>query len=66
MKVTLKIEIDFDSWFEDDRQPKTIEEWSEFFNTHLMPESSMLGVDGEYQDMIVLNNYKLNILKLKT
>lgn len=35
MKVILKIELEFESWFEDDRQPKTNEEWREFFKNHI-------------------------------
>lgn len=60
MKITLKIELEIDSWFEDDRQPKTKEEWSDFFNNNLMPEVSVLGVDdGEFQDMVALSSYNI-------
>jgi len=31
MKAVLKIEIDFESWFEDEREPKSKEEWADFF-----------------------------------
>ena len=60
MKVTLKIELEFESLFEDDRHPKTKEEWAEFFSNNLMPEGSILGVDdGEYQDMISIKTYNI-------
>ena len=60
MKVTLKIELEFESWFEDDREPKSKEEWADFFSRHLMPEGSILGVDdGENQDMIALSSYNM-------
>lgn len=60
MKVTLKIELEFESWFKDERQPKSNEEWADFFNNHLMPEGSILGIDDcGYQDMIVLNSYNI-------
>lgn len=63
MKVILKIELEFESWFEDDRQPKTNEEWGEFFNNELMPEGSILGVDdGEHQDMIALSSYNIECI----
>ena len=60
MKVTLKIELEFESWFEDSKEPKTKEEWAEFFSNNLMPEGSILGVDdGEYQDMISIKTYNI-------
>ena len=60
MKAILKIELEFDSWFEDNRQPKTKEEWVDFFNNNLMPEGSIIGVDdGEFQDMIALSGYNI-------
>lgn len=63
MKVILKIELEFESWFEDERQPKTNEDWAKFFSTNLMPEGSVLGTDdGENQDMIALNGYIIECL----
>ena len=60
MKVILKIELEFESWFEDEREPKSKEEWAEFFNNNLMPEGSVIGVDdGEYQDMIAISSYNI-------
>jgi hypothetical protein len=58
MKITLKIEIDFESWFEDNREPKTNEEWTDFFSSTLTPEGQMLGLrEGEYDDMIALSSF---------
>jgi hypothetical protein len=58
MKVTLKIELEFESWFEEEREPKSKEEWAEFFNEYLMPEGFILGVDdGEFQDMVAMSSY---------
>ena len=60
MKVTLKIELEFENWFEYEREPKTKEDWAEFFNNNLMPEGSILGVDdGEFQDMIALSSFSI-------
>ena len=60
MKVVLKIEIDFESWFDEEREPKSKEEWADFFNDNLRPESSILGVDaGEFQDMVALLSYNI-------
>lgn len=60
MKVTLRIELEFESWFEEDRQPKSNKEWAYFFNNNLMPEGSILGADdGEYQDMVALSGYNI-------
>jgi hypothetical protein len=60
MKVSLKVNIEFESWFENKREPKTKEQWADFFKNYLMPESSIIGVDdGEYQDMIAMSNYDI-------
>ena len=60
MKVVLKIEIDFESWFEENRQPKTKEDWAVFFANNLMSESPILGLDdGENQDMISMTGFNL-------
>lgn len=57
MKIELNITIEFDSWFNEDREPKTKEAWIDFFQTHLFPESPILGVETkEFQDMILMNN----------
>lgn len=60
MKVVLKIELEFESWFEEEREPKSKEEWADFFSNNLMPEGSILGVDdGEFQDMVTLSSYNI-------
>lgn len=60
IKATLKIELEFESWFEKEREPKSNEEWAEFFNNNLMPEGSIIGVDdGNYQDIIALSSYSI-------
>jgi hypothetical protein len=60
MKKTLQIEVEFESWFDKDREPKTNKEWAEFFSNNLMPEGSILGVDdGEYQDMVALSSFNI-------
>ena len=60
MKAVLKIELEFESWFEDEREPKSKEAWEDFFIKNLMPESSILGVDdGEFQDMVALSSYNI-------
>lgn len=63
MKVVLKIELEFESWFEDEREPKTQEDWADFFNNNLIPESSLLGVDdGKFKDMIALLSYNIECI----
>lgn len=63
MKVSLKICIEFESWFENEREPKTKEEWTDFFHPHLIPEGSILGTDdGTHQDMIAIDNYTIECI----
>lgn len=65
MKVILEIELNFESWFEKEREPKTKEEWTDFFINNLIPESPLLGVDdGEYQDMIALDGYRIECIDI--
>ena len=63
-KLKIIIDLDFDSWFDEERKPKTNTEWEIFLINYLIPESSLLGIDdGEYQDMIALNNFSLNVIE---
>jgi hypothetical protein len=65
-KIKFTLEIEFESWFEKEREPKTPDEWKEFFLNNIMPESSVIGIDdGEYQDMVALNTFDLEFLELK-
>lgn len=60
MKAILKIELEFDSWFDEGRQPKDNLDWTKFFETHLMPQGSVIGIDdGVHQDMIALDRYNI-------
>jgi hypothetical protein len=43
MKAKLTIEIDFESWF--DNEPKNNQEWIEYFLTYFITESGVIGVD---------------------
>jgi hypothetical protein len=57
MKISFNIEIEFESWFEDEREPKNENEWINFFQEHLFEDSSVIGIDnGEYQDMVLLKS----------
>lgn len=47
-KITLKVELDFESWFDEDNEPKTNEDWADFFSQHLFTEGGVVGV--EYKD----------------
>lgn len=65
-KINLSISINFESWFEKDREPKTKEEWQSFFVSHLLPESSILGSDySDYQDMIEIHAISLDVVEFK-
>ncbi len=60
MKKKFILEIDFESYFEDDRQPKTDHDWAQFFFNNMFKETPILGenVDGN-EDMVELNNFTL-------
>jgi hypothetical protein len=61
--MKLVIELDFESWFEDDRRPKTKEEWLEFFTRHLITESHVIGTeDFEHQDMVSIKSFSVIVV----
>jgi len=58
MKKTLTIELDFESWFDESREPKTNDEWAEFFSTFLIKEG---GVIGENSDMVAIEKFSVDV-----
>jgi hypothetical protein len=61
--MKLVIELDFESWFDDDRRPNTKEEWSEFFARHLITESCVIGTeDFEHQDMVSIKSFSVSVI----
>ena len=52
MKATIKVELDFESYFSKEREPKTKKEWSDFFINELF--SHIPFVIGK--DMIALDS----------
>ena len=61
MKAKIIIELEFESWFDDEREPKSNEEWNDFFDVHLMPEGSIMGkeINGN-QDLICIESYTID------
>lgn len=65
MKVTLQIEIDFESWFDEDREPKSKKEWAEFFSKNFVPEGSVIGVyDEDHHDIIAMNSINVKCIEI--
>lgn len=63
MKKTLQIEVEFESWFDKDREPKTNDDWVGFFAEHFISASSVIGDDeGVYQDMISIKGCNIEIV----
>lgn len=58
MKAKLIIELEFDPWF---NEPKTEQEWADYFNKYLMPESSVIGEDDE---LIALERFTIECEKI--
>ena len=65
MKATLEITVNFESWFDDDREPKTKEEWAEFFSQYFITENGVIGLDGEYQDLVLLEGFSVECLDIE-
>ncbi len=60
MKILLEIEVNFESWFEE--EPKTKEEWEDYFTGYFLPQSGVLGEEGE---LIALQTIKLKITNIE-
>lgn len=59
-KIKFIIELNFESWFYEDREPKTKEDWETFLNNYYVPDASILGIENEdYQDMIAINGWDI-------
>jgi len=63
MKKNLTIELDFESWFDENREPRTDDEWAEFFSRFLITESQVIGVeDDEFQDMVAIRSFSVEVV----
>ena len=63
MKKTLQIEVEFESWFDKDREPKTNDDWVGIFAEHFISASSVIGDDdGLFQDMISIKGCNIEII----
>ena len=66
MKIKFTVELDFESWFNENREPKTKDEWVNFLNNFYVPESGILGVeDDDFQDMICINRWNIEVTDIK-
>ena len=67
MKIKLTLEIEFESWFEPDREPVGPDEWKDFFERHIMPEGNVIGTDdGEFQDQVCVNQYAIEVINFES
>lgn len=64
-KIALKLEIDFDSWMDEDVEPRTKEQWEEFFLTHLISyPTSVLGTEEDgVTRLIALNKWSVSVIE---
>jgi hypothetical protein len=61
-KITLKVELDFESWFDDNNEPKTDEEWVDFFYEHLFAEGNVIGVEYKgSQELIAIRSMRVTV-----
>lgn len=66
MKAIIKFEIEFESWFDDDREPKTKEEWADFFMEYFATDSGIIGEErGDYQDMVEIERFTTECLEVQ-
>ena len=65
MTTTIKIEIEFESWFDKEREPKTKAEWVDFFMKYLISEGAVIGVNNKrHLDMISIYSLSLECVKI--
>lgn len=65
-KIKMTVELDCESWMGDDIEPKTKEEWSEFFMKYL-DLKSIIGSETENgQEIIALNRFSIDVTEVST
>lgn len=63
MKATFTVNVKYDSWFLDEKEPKTQGEWQTFFEKYFLPNAQVVGVD-ETQELIILEECIINNFKI--
>ena len=68
MKIKLSLELDCESWMDEDIEPKTKEEWTEFFMKYLIEyPKSIIGSETENgQEIIALNSFSIEVTDVST
>lgn len=59
MKINLSLDLDFENWMDNDVEPKTKEDWAEFFTKYLIeyPKS----IIGSEPELIALNSFSIQV-----
>lgn len=64
-RIEFTITLNYNSWFEKGREPKNKADWEQWLFENFMPESLLVGTDdGEYQDMIDIQEVSITVNKL--
>ena len=68
MKIKLLLELDCESWMGEDIEPKTKEQWTDFFMKYLIEyPKSIIGSETENgQEIIALNSYSIEVTEVST
>lgn len=68
MKIKLELELECESWMDGDIEPKTKEQWSEFFMKYLIEHpKSIIGYETENgQEIIALNSFSIEVTDVST
>ena len=68
MKLRLTLEHDFESWMGEDIEPKSKEQWTNFFMKYLIeyPKSIIGSETEDGQEIIALNSYSIEVTEVST
>lgn len=65
MKAKLTLEIEFESQFEPERKPETLEQWKEFFDIFLLPDLMVGEAQADEFGNIVFDGIELGEVEIK-
>jgi hypothetical protein len=68
MKIKMTVELDCESWMDDDIEPKNKAEWTEFFMKYLIEHpKSIIGSETENgQEIIALDSFSIEVTDVST
>ena len=65
MTIKFEVELDFNSWFSPENEPKTKEEWQNFLMQAIFPSDILTNAENPDGNAIDCNSIKLNVKEIE-